>query len=56
VSLFTVFTFVIFGLYGSKGNQFYKAAGAGFFFSKYQVTPANRAADTEDRSLNDDLF
>ena len=56
MSFFTVFAFVIFWFYGSKGKQFYKAAGDGLFFSKYQVPSARSAADAQDGSLNDDLF
>ena len=54
--LFTAFTFVIFWFYGSKRNQFYKAAGDGFLFNNDEVSSTGCAADTQDSSFNDDLI
>ena len=53
---FTIPALVIFGLYGAKRNQFYKASGNRFLFSRHQATPAVSAADTQYRSFNNDLI
>ena len=55
MSFFTILALVIFGFYGSKRNQFYKASGDGFFFCFDQVPPTGRTANTQDSSFNNDL-
>jgi len=54
--LFTIFAFVMFWFYSSKGKDANDAANEGSFFNCYQVAAAGSTTDTEDSSLHDDLF